>query len=72
MRTGLKSSPRPRRGLSWFDQMMERIGMQIILEAVGECDGNRTHAARILGLNRSTVIRRMAAYNNALLLRCPE
>jgi DNA-binding NtrC family response regulator len=52
--------------------MMERIGMQIILEAVGECDGNRTHAARILGLNRSTVIRRMAAYNNALLLRCPE
>jgi DNA-binding NtrC family response regulator len=35
---------------------------QQILAALAECAGNQTHAARVLGISRATLVSRLDAY----------
>ncbi len=57
----VRSGCRPNRGAALRDRLeaMEHLS---IIEALRECDGNQTQAARTLGLSRRTLIYRMEKY----------
>ena len=42
---------------------VEAVEKEQILEALNECNGNQTRAARLLGISRRTLINRLDAYN---------
>ena len=45
-----------------FEMLMNRAGRAIVAEALALTDGNRTHAAKLLGLSRPTLIARVEKY----------
>jgi transcriptional regulator of acetoin/glycerol metabolism len=45
-----------------FHQLMDEYSRQILLAAIAECRGNRTCAARRLGLSRTQFYRRLGMY----------
>lgn len=60
------------RGDSWLAKILRDIEMMLILEAVGECKGNKSQAARMLGISRPTIFERYKAYNDRLALEAIE
>lgn len=45
-----------------FDKIMEQVGRIVVREALQMTQGNRTRAARLLGLSRPTLLARMEKY----------
>ena len=45
-----------------FDRCMDVMGRAVVLEALRQCGGNRSQAARLLGLSRPTLLARMDKY----------
>ena len=45
-----------------FDALMDKMGALIIREALALCAGNRSQAARLLGLSRPTLLARIDRY----------
>lgn len=45
-----------------FDSLMDAMGRAVLLEALRLTRGNRSHAARLLGLSRPTLLARMEKY----------
>ena len=45
-----------------FETLMNRAGRAIVSEALAITDGNRTHAAKLLGLSRPTLVARLEKY----------
>lgn len=45
-----------------FDALMDEIGAAIIAEALTRTGGNRTQAAKLLGISRPTLIARIEKY----------
>jgi two-component system NtrC family response regulator/two-component system nitrogen regulation response regulator GlnG len=45
-----------------FEDLMDRFGLLVIREALEATGGNRTHAARLLGLSRPTLLARIEKY----------
>ena len=45
-----------------FDRCMDVMGRAVVLEALRQCGGNRSRAARLLGLSRPTLLARMDRY----------
>lgn len=45
-----------------FDRCMDRMGRAVVRRALVLCDGNRSKAARMLGLSRPTLLARMERY----------
>ena len=41
---------------------MDVMGRAVVLEALRQCGGNRSQAARLLGLSRPTLLARMDKY----------
>ncbi|MCB1605850.1 MAG: Fis family transcriptional regulator [Xanthomonadales bacterium] len=41
---------------------LQQVEMPLLREVVKHCDGNLSHAAQILGINRATLRKRMAEY----------
>jgi hypothetical protein len=51
---------------SWLTILLQRITTQLVLEAVTECNGNRSDAARVLGVDKSFVSREVRKENKRL------
>lgn len=47
---------------SLFEDLMDRFGQQVIREALDATGGNRTQAARLLGLSRPTLLAKIEKY----------
>jgi DNA-binding NtrC family response regulator len=45
-----------------FEDLMDRFGLLVIREALETTGGNRTHAARLLGLSRPTLLAKIEKY----------
>ena len=45
-----------------FDTCMDIMGRAVVREALRQCRGNRSQAARLLGLSRPTLLARMEKY----------
>ena len=54
----LEQSP----GENCFEQLMDSMGMIVVKEALGISKGNRSQAARMLGLSRPTLLAKMERY----------
>ena len=53
---------REQAGSDVFDALMDKMGALIIHEALDLCSGNRSRAARMLGLSRPTLLARIDKY----------
>ena len=49
-------------GHNVFENLMDSVGRAIVLEALRMTEGNRSHAARLLGMSRPTLLARMEKY----------
>lgn len=61
-RSMVKSELMKHAGGHVFEMLMNRAGRAIISEALAVTGGNRTHAAKLLGLSRPTLIARLEKY----------
>ncbi|MEA4856219.1 sigma-54 dependent transcriptional regulator [Solidesulfovibrio sp.] len=51
---------------SLFEDLMDRFGQQVIREALDATGGNRTQAARLLGLSRPTLLAKIEKYGQRI------
>ena len=62
LREQVRRALREQAGGDVFDQLMDKMGALIVREALELCSGNRSQAARMLGLSRPTLLARIDKY----------
>jgi DNA-binding NtrC family response regulator len=62
----------PLAGAERMREQMAAFERECIIEALNRCGGNQTHAARALGISRSTLIKRIIAMNITRPRKRPE
>ena len=63
LREQVRRALREQAGTDVFDTLMDNMGALIIREALDLCAGNRSQAARLLGLSRPTLLARIDKYH---------
>lgn len=63
LRPWVREVLRSRRDARLFDSCLDEVGALLIREALAECGGNRSQAARILGISRPTLHAKIDKYN---------